>query len=316
MSNDFSKDTAPVVSSHSWKSARILLVLAVVVAVALAGLSIFEFRSITQKKQEIASLQQEKVAFMEEQTKLNNYISEVTATVNDVGNKLKEVREKQTTISSFITKAETDKSLKAQILSDISAIENQLQQDRQNIEDLKERMKKSAFRIKALENMVANLQKEIEDNQVTIAQLRTTIEEKNLVIKNTQESLNVSQENLKKTSTRLHETEQTLDETRNTAYYVIGTAKDLEAKNIIDQFGIFRKRSALSSEFERNSFTKIDIRKMTDFSIDCRAKDTKVVPPRSESSYTIEEIGGGKSVLRIVNSEQFWTVPYLAIVVK
>ena len=312
MNGNFSGTESP----QSGKSRKNTLISAVVIAVILAGIAIFQFWNISQKKQEIATLQQEKTALTEEQTKLNNYIADVTQTIDEVGNKLKEVREKQVAISSLIPKAEADKSKKAQLIDDISAIQTQLQQNRQDIEDLKAKMKKSAVRIKSLENMVAKLQKEVEDNQATIAQMRATLEEKELVIKQTKETLTATQENLKKTETNLQKTEQTLEETRNTAYYIIGTAKELKEKNVIDQYGIFSKKSALTSEFERSVFTKIDIRKTREIPIDCKAKDVRIVPPRSEASYTVEDAGSNKSILKVTNQEQFWKIPYLAIIVK
>jgi len=292
------------------------LIVSIVLIVILAVVGFMEYRSITQKKQEIATLQEEKQNLLGEQAKLNDLVTEVTGTVAEIGNKLKDVREKQVTLGSLIKGPEAGKTDKARILDDIAAIEGQLQSDKQSLDALEAKMKKSAIRIRALEVMVANLKKEVENNQATIASLQASILEKDQVIKTTRETLATTQENLKGTETRLKSTEQTLEETRNTAYYVVGNAKELEAKKVIDRFGVFIKRNALASDLEVGSFNKIDKTKMLDFQVGCKAKDIKIVPPRIEGSYSIAEVGEGQSVLKVVDQEKFWKVPYLAIVTK
>ena len=162
--------------------------------------------------------------------------------------------------------------------------------------------------------MVANLQKEIEENQVTIAALGTTIEEQKVVIKTTQESLDLSREVLISTEAKLQHTAQLLEDTRNTAYFVAGNAKELKAKNIISRYGLFFKKNALTSEFDIDDFMKIDITKVDNFSFNNKPQDIVVIPPRQFSSYKLEEMGKGKSVLQVLDRGMFWKVPYLVVV--
>lgn len=290
------------------------VVIALVVVLAVIG--IWQFKTISDKKQEITNLQTEKVGFIAAQDSLNTYIGEVSNTIDEIGAKLKDVRDQQVVISNLITTAEQDRSKKAMILDDITAIQMQLEQDKRDVEDLKAKMQKSNFRIKALEKMVANLQKEIAQNQTTIASLKAALEEKEVALHVTRDSLSFSQKVLRNTEDKLHETEQTLVDTRNTAYYVIGTSKELETRNVIDRVGFIRKKPALSSEFDASAFTKIDVTKISDFSLDCKATDVKVIPPRVASSYRVEQLENSKSVLKVLDREQFWKVPYLAIVTK
>lgn len=291
-------------------------VVLLVILVVLAGLGIWQFRTISQKKQEIAALQTEKSGLLTSQDSLSVYIAEVDGTVDAIGAKLRDVREKQVAISSLVASAEQDQNRRTIILDDIASIEMQLAQDRRDVEDLKARMNKSSFRIRSLEKMVAGLQKEIEQNQATIAELKNSLEAKEAVLHLTRDSLSFSQKVILNTESKLHETEQTLTDTRNTAYYVIGSAKQLEASNVIDRLGFITKKPALTSEFDLSAFSKIDVTKVADFSINCNADDVKVVPPRTVGSYRIEQVENSKSVLKVLDREQFWKIPYLAIVVK
>lgn len=306
------------VSLNTSKSgfSKVVLTVAIILIVGLAGFGTWQFNVLHQKKQEIAALQTEKVGFISARDSLNSYIGEVSGTIDEIGAKLKDVRDQQVQLSLLVKETEKNPDKKALIMDDITAIETQLQQDKRDVEDLKARMQKSAYRIRALEKMVAGIQKEIEQNQVTIAELRNTLSQKEHVLNETRDSLSYSQKVLLSTESRLQETEKTLTDTRNAAYYVIGSAKELEERKVIDRIGFFFKKPALSSEFDNSSFTRIDITKVTDLPIDCNAKDVKVVPPRLPGSYRIDQVENSKSVLKVLAQEQFWQVPYLAIVTK
>jgi len=293
--------------------------------VILAALVVWQFWSITKKNNQISVLQQEKIAGENEQQKLKTSITEITDTINEVANKLQDVRKKQIAISNIVTGAEVDKSQKAQIMNDIVAIEGQLQQDKKDVEGLLAKMKKSDLRIKSLEKMVTSLKKEIEKNEQTMAELRITIEEKNTIIKNTQYTLKTTEDNLnlvkndlEQTRQDLQETRNVLEDTRNTAYYVVGTRKELKANNVLEESGRFyqKKNIDLAREINASAFTKIDITRQKEFTINCSPKDIKLIPLRSDTSYKLEEVEKGKSVLTVVNTEKFWKIPYVAIMVK
>jgi hypothetical protein len=116
----------------------------------------------------------------------------------------------------------------------------------------------------------------------------------------------------------LEQTNQVLDETRNTGYFVIGVKKELIQKKVIEESGGFlqRKNLNISPEFDSSAFTKIHIAKTTEFPLSCGAKDVKLIPPRSETTYQVEETGKGSCVLKVLNTEQFWKMPYLVVLVK
>jgi ethanolamine utilization microcompartment shell protein EutS len=294
----------------------------IIILLAVIG---FMYHSITKKNTELAHLRQENILGEEEQKKLNSYINEITDTVNEVEAKLREVRSKQVTITGLITQAENDQAKKTRLMNDISAIEDQLRNDRRDIANLEGRMKKSAIRIKFLEDMVTNLQNEIGKNERIMADLRSSLEEKDqviktkdLAIKSKEDTLAYTQKNLRMVVSELEQTNQVLDETRNTGYFVIGVKKELIQKKVIEESGGFlqRKNLNIAPEFDSSAFTKIHIAKTTEFPLSCGAKDVKLLPPRSETTYQLEETGKSSCVLKVLNTEQFWKMPYLVVLVK
>jgi len=215
----------------------------------------------------------------------------------------------------MLSNAKGERSQKERAFDDIAAIENQLQQDKKDIQALRDKMRKSNIRIKLLDQMVANLQSEIEKNEKSMAELRSVIDEKNLVIKVREDSLSASKENLKIVKNELELTNQILDETKKTAYFVTGTKEELLGKNILEQSGLIRKKVNLAKDFNTDSFVKINIATDTFFDMKSKAKDVIILPLRAESSYKIEDSGNG-SVLTIINPDQFWKIRYLVIVEK
>ncbi len=285
---------------------------------------VFMYRDTAQKDLKISSLQQERLLADEQQKKLDAYMGEATVTINEVETKLRDIRSKQVTITGMISQSEKGNAKKAQILQDIGVIEDQLKKDKQDIADLQAKMRKSNVRIKLLDDVVANLKKEIEANEKSMADLRAVIDEKNRVIvqkdgiiKSKADSLNNVQENFRVVSGELEQTSQLLDETKNTAYYVVGAKKDLLANNVLAETGGFlRKKLNISPTFDKTAFTKIHIARVNEFPVNCRAKDVQLMPARGADTFALEPAGENVCVLKVTNPEQFWKMPYLVIIKK
>lgn len=303
-------------------SAKTILV-AVLIVLMVAALG-YMYHTLVQKNRQISQLQQENTLGEEEQKKLNSYITEITDTVNMVETKLRDVRSKQVAITGMVTQSENDANKKNKLINDITLIEDQLKKDKKDVVDLQSKIKKSNLRITFLDDMVANLQKEIEKNEKSMADLRVTLEQKDqvirdkdVVIKSKEDTLSYTKQNLRMVVGELEQTNQALDETRNTAYYVIGTKKDLLAKKVLVETGSFLHKSVnLSRDFDNASFTKIHIGKVNEFTVGCAAKEVKLMPAPSAASYQLEETSKNSCVLKVTNPEQFWKMRYLVVLVK
>jgi chromosome segregation ATPase len=297
----------------------------IIIFIILIGVLIFQFWSTTRKNKEITTLQQQKLTVETEQEKLKNDLTEITNTIDEVANKIQEVRQQQVTVKNIIISTEESKSQKTKIIKNITMLEEQLQKDKQDLENLTNKVKKSSIRIKTLETMVATLKREVEKNEQAIAGLKQTIEQKDMIISKTQMSLKETESNLNsvkgeldQTNKDLKDTKNILEDTRNTAYYIVGTKKELKAINIIAEYGSFfqKKSLSLAQDFNRDALTKINKTQKNEFAIDSSSKNVQVIPPRSEASYQLEDAGENKSILRVVNTESFWKIPYLVIIVK
>jgi ABC-type Zn uptake system ZnuABC Zn-binding protein ZnuA len=90
---------------------------------------------------------------------------------------------------------------------------------------------------------------------------------------------------------------------------VFGTKKELKEQNIL------KDGKVLQQNFNKDYFTKIDIR--VDKEIKLYSRDAEMLTAHPASSYTLQRDANKQYVLRITNPEQFWsTSKYLVVLVK
>jgi hypothetical protein len=106
----------------------------------------------------------------------------------------------------------------------------------------------------------------------------------------------------------------------NTAWYVIGTQKELREQNIITKEGGIAGIGAvktMTEDINQELFTKIDIRATTVFPID--AKKVSVVTTHPSDSYLIRRDEESKKYysFEITRPEVFWkTSKYMVLSIK
>jgi len=207
---------------------------------------------------------------------------------------------------------ELEPDQKEQINRDINMIYEMLQKNKQTIAELKSKLKKSNAKVASLEQMIERMSKQIEEKDGEIAQLREQLEKMNIQI----EILNTNVENLASEGSAKSQTIREQTETINTAYYVIGTKKELLEQKIITIEGGFAgigRNKKLKEDFNRDYFTRIDITKLS--SIPVLKKKANIITTHPSQSY---KIYGEKTVdsLVILNAKDFWAASkYLVIIV-
>ena len=104
------------------------------------------------------------------------------------------------------------------------------------------------------------------------------------------------------------------DKLLNEAYVKIGTKKELSDLGLLS--GGFLKKKKLDTEaIQKSMFTKVDIRKVTELTIN--SAKPKIITQMPASSYKIEKKDKNTSVLYILDHEAFWGVSnYLVIQTK
>jgi predicted RNase H-like nuclease (RuvC/YqgF family) len=187
-----------------------------------------------------------------------------------------------------------------------------LQENKKTIADLRAKMRKSNSKVTVLEEMIDRMTRQIEEKDVEIAQLRDQLERMNIQI----EILSSSVQNLEVEGSAKSQTISEQTEALNTAYYVIGTKKELREQNIITMEGGFvgiGRNKKVKEDFNQEYFTRVDITKLK--SIPVLRKKADIITTHPSQSY---KIFGEKAVDSIVisNQKEFWSASkYLVIVI-
>jgi DNA repair exonuclease SbcCD ATPase subunit len=270
-------------------------------------------------KQKIQQLEARNDSLMQQTNLKDESINEFLAAFNDIQENLDSIKSKEMIITEKTeSKTELQKKAKDQINEDINSIYSLMLDTRNKLDDVKKKLGKSNFQVKELEKMVENFTAQLEQKDGEIAVLRTQLEDMNIQITSLTKNVgDLEQMNVEKEAV-IADQKQMIDQKTieaNTAYYVIGTRKELKDNNIITSEGGFigiGKNKKLKGDFSEQLFTKIDIRQVVQ--IPLSGKKSQIVTTHNSNSFKISGENGNR-VLEILNKDEFWkTSKYLVII--
>ncbi len=240
----------------------------------------------------------------------DNEINDMMSTFNEIqeGFRLIEADEEKVTLA----KAGEGANQTAQIRESMKNIQERMKHNKELIAKLQRQVREGSSRSAELKKMVENFTKELEEKNNELQSLRAELEQKNIHIAEldqTVATLNTSVDELKQETQQKAETISNQDKELHTAYYVFGTKKELKANNV------YNGGKVLQSNFNKNYFTKVDIR--VDKEIKLYSKSAKILTSHPASSYSLQQDAQKQYILRINNPDVFWsTSKYLVIMVK
>ncbi len=233
-------------------------------------------------------------------------LQEFIASFNEIQENLNVIKEKEKIVTSVSTTKGDVKNKQNQIREDIQSIYDLMEKNKNRISSLSAKLKSSNLKISGMQKMIENLQASLNLKDEEISELRTRIESLNIELSTLGTNYRaVEKENAEKT------------EALNTAYYAIGTSKELKEKKVIAKEGGFigiGKSTVLPENFNREYFTKVNIQQTTNISLG--AKKVKLLTNHPKDSY---KLVGEKPVekLEITNVKDFWSSSkYLVIMIE
>lgn len=232
-------------------------------------------------------------------------LQEFIASFNEIQDNLNAIKDKEKIVTKVSAEGDV-KSKQGQIQEDIQAIYDLMEKNKNRIGSLSKKLKDSKVKMEGLEKMIENLQNSLNQKDEEIADLKSKLE-----------GLNVELSNLTTNYKSLETENNSKQETINTAFYAIGTKKELIEKKVISKEGGFiglGKSTKVSQDFNREYFTKVNIEQFT--SVNLGAKKVTVLTNHPSSSY---KLVGTKPIekLEIKNTTEFWSASkYLVIVIE
>lgn len=272
-------------------------------------LTAFVLTGCTQKKAD-SSIDPANDSLQQVIAQRDNEINDMMGTLNEITEGFRQINEAENRVS--IVKDGEGTNKKQQIKENIQFISNTMQRNRELIKKLQQQLRDSRFNGGELKKTIENLTQQLDEKNQQLQQLRTELDSKDIHIAELDETVNNLNSNVSNLKTESEQKSQTIsdqDKQLNTAWFVFGTKKELKDQHILVNGKI------LESNFNKNYFTKVDIR--VDKEIKLYSKSARVLTMHPSSSYTLSRDANNQYILRINNPQIFWsTSKYLVVLVK
>lgn len=237
-------------------------------------------------------------------------INEMMGTLNDIEEGFRLINEAENRVALLKNGEGTSK--KQNLKENIQFIAERMKQNRELIAKLQKQLESSTLKGGQLKKTIENLTAQLEEKDKQLLALREELDKKDIHISELDETignLNTNVSNLSADNQQKAETINAKDKQLNTAWYVFGTKKELKGQHILEGGKV------MNGNFNKNYFTKVDIRNTTEIKL--YSKSAKLLTAHPASSYSLTHDASKQYVLRITNPQIFWsTSKYLVVLVK
>nr|WP_301838293.1 hypothetical protein [uncultured Prevotella sp.] len=237
-------------------------------------------------------------------------INEMMGTLNDIEEGFRLINEAENRVALLKNGEGTSK--KQNLKENIQFIAERMKQNRELIAKLQKQLESSTLKGGQLKKTIDNLTAQLEEKDKQLLALREELDKKDIHISELDETignLNTNVSNLSADNQQKAETINAQDKQLNTAWYVFGTKKELKGQHILEGGKV------MNGNFNKNYFTKVDIRNTTEIKL--YSKSAKLLTAHPASSYLLTHDASKQYVLRITNPQIFWsTSKYLVVLVK
>lgn len=237
-------------------------------------------------------------------------LNDLMGTINEIEDGLNQINEAENRVT--LLKNGEGASKKQKLKEDVQFIATRMKQNKELIAKLQKQMANSSIKSEQLQKTIDLLNKKLEAKEKEMQALREELDKQDIHIMELDETinnLNTKSNRLTSESSKKSEVINAQDKQINTAWYVFGTKKELKNQHILEG------NKVMTGNFNKNYFTKIDIRDLSEIKL--YSKNVKVLTTHPSSTYTLVRDANKQYTLRITNPQIFWsTSKYLVVLVK
>ena len=240
----------------------------------------------------------------------DNEINDMLGTFSEIEEGFRQISEAENRVA--VAQKGEGASSKQRIRENIQFIQSTMKQNKELINKLKQQLRESSVKSDALRKLVETMTEQMEEKEQQMQALRAQLDEKEIKIMDLEENVANLNTDVKELTAETNERAQTIsaqDKQLNSAWFVFGTKNELKEQQILVDGKV------LQSSFNKEYFTKIDIR--VNKEIKLYSSSAKLLTSHPSSAYTLQRDANKQYVLRITDPQLFWsTSKYLVILVK
>ena len=286
-------------------------------AVIMAVIAVYELYLIRQKTDQLNQIESHNFNLTKNIQDRDSVINDFVSTFNEIDENLTFIHQRRNQLTLEASQ-EMNSNRKSEILDDIRLMDSMLVASSKHIEDLEKRLKDSGVRMRSFENRIASLNQTITQNTTEMEELRKVVEEKDYQIAELSTRIDQYQTELDVKNEELYIKEMDILETNrqmNTAYYALGSYKELKEQGIVDRTGGLLglgSTKTIQQNLRNEYFTPLDIREIK--TIPIASKTAKIITEHPDDSYELVMEDGLISALVIENPDEFWRISKYAVI--
>lgn len=240
---------------------------------------------------------------------------QLLAFVKEISLGMSQVKKLENIVVLSAGRAEESDKQKTQILSDIASVRKLLRQRKEQLQALEESLQQSTGYSRELQDAIEALRGQIDSLLAEIELLRLQLSKANKrigTLNDAVDSLNMAVSTAEGERNAALEASEQLENELNTCFYVVASKSELKEHSILES-GFLRKTKLLKGDFDQGFFVISDKRLLD--TLPLGARKVEILTSHPEASFELLERQGEK-LLRIVHSEQFWSLSNYLVVQK
>lgn len=267
------------------------------------------------KKAEVERLKSENDSLQHAKIMLEQEVNDYFSTLNEVQQNIEKIKSAQNVLSVRPLSENTPADVRNKVTEDMAFINEMIRTNQQELENLRTKLKRSSFKLDDVEKTLAQLTKQLNDESAKVARLQATILRKDSVITKLGTKVDSLGKNVEELALQNEEKQGVIaeqDQTLHTAWYAIGSKKELRDNKITSSDGLFSAQKVLQADFNKNYFVKVDSRNTRTIPLYSTSK-ARILTNHAKTSYTLEK-ENENYVLVITDPAEFWSVSKYLVV--